>query len=166
MKNPKNVVNLVIASLLLVVVTSLGIYVSSSVQADDIYPGYASAKINLIVNSVSEQDIPIVVKFQSQDSADDNYDHKERSFHLEKGQNNIAWTIKRLESGNRKMIISTNTGIFNKSTLDVNLKADQINEIDGLTLTLPELITPVRSLPTPEQEEPDTQGYSQNKTVN
>jgi hypothetical protein len=159
MKNPRNVVNLTIASLLLVAVTSLGIFVAKSVQADVVYPGYATANISLVINAQSEQDISVTSKFAPEDVTNENYNYKSRTFHVLPGQNNISWTVKRITPGTKIITVSADTGIFTKSTQTLKLESDKVTNTDTFGLTLGDLIAPVMPLPTQTQTTSATQGY-------
>jgi hypothetical protein len=161
MRNPKNVVNLVVASLLLVVVTSGGILVSRSVNADIIYPGYATAKIPFVINSQDEQDVNITAKFAQKDPSTDKYNFKSRVFHVYPGKNNISWTIKRIEPGTKVLTLSADTGTFVNSQRTLYLNSDELTSTSEFDLTLGELIIPVKPLPTQtEVSAQSQQGYA------
>lgn len=125
MRNQRTISNLFIASLLVVVVTTFGLFANSKIQADS-YPGYAAAKLQFKITSATRQDIEVETRFMSTDPTVKKYNYKKRTFSIKPGTTTINWTIRKIIPGT-KLIKVYATKTFSPDEITTTLLADEVS---------------------------------------
>lgn len=125
MKNQKTVSNLFVASVLVVVVTTFGLFANFKIQADS-YPGYASAKLQFKIKSATKQNIEVEARFMSTNPTVKKYNYKKRTFTVKAGTTSINWTIRKIIPGAKLVKIYANKTFFPDEYI-TTMQADEIS---------------------------------------
>jgi len=142
MRNQRTISNLFIASVLVVVVTTFGLFANFKIQADS-YPGYASAKLQFKIKSATKQNIEIEARFMSTDPTVKKYNYKKRTFTVKTGTTSINWTIRKIAPGAKLVKIYANK-TFSPDEYITTMSADEISTIGPF-----QWIDPVAATTTP-----------------
>lgn len=135
MKNRKKLFNILFSCFLVVGVTALGLFVNSKIEADVIYPGYATVQVQLKTTAAQAKKFTAEVKILPTDGTK-KFNFKKRSFSVKAGQTTINWTIKKVIPGTKNIVVSSPNGEFESVSATIALPSDAKTVAGPLAVSL------------------------------
>ncbi|PIT97376.1 hypothetical protein COT77_01795 [Candidatus Berkelbacteria bacterium CG10_big_fil_rev_8_21_14_0_10_41_12] len=131
----RKTISLAVAGILAISVLSIGILGYSSVGADTVLPGYATAHIHMEVTIPDIRKVQVRAVFTPEQGKKFYFKERDFSF-IAPGLNTVEWYIRKIPEGTFTFSITSPSGAFDPSTAKVTLTANKVNDVSSTSINL------------------------------
>ena len=133
--HPRKITNIIVGSLLGLGLVGIGVAAYQQVSADNVVPGYATARLHFNVTVPLPQKIKIKAAFTPPSGK--NFYFKEREFDIKaEGLNTVDWYIRKIPGGTYSLTLDSPQGVLQSSPSKVTLNSDKVADAGKFSLNL------------------------------